>query len=152
MNALANTAPLAANDQDELHAAAVASLESLIERNIEVAINTVEAEEPSELVKDMQDIVLEISVIIALRMTSVERVDKGTGLVFIGWHELKAANALGITHKALRAAIKKFGILEPLPDDGQGELFGEFNSDIEQAARSLSQPELRAEINRQVQS
>lgn len=51
MNALANTAPLAANDQDELHAAAVASLESLIERNIEVAINTVEAEEPSELVK-----------------------------------------------------------------------------------------------------
>ena len=42
--------------QDELHAAAVASLESLIERNIEVAINTVEAEEPSELVKDMQDI------------------------------------------------------------------------------------------------
>ncbi len=38
--------------------------------------------------------------------------------------ELHAANALGITHKALRAAIKKFGILEPLPDDGQGELFG----------------------------
>lgn len=53
--------------QDELHAAAVASLESLIERNIEVAINTVEAEEPSELVKDMQDIVLEISVIIEPR-------------------------------------------------------------------------------------
>lgn len=119
MNALANTAPLAANDQDELHAAAVASLESLIERNIEVAINTVEAEEPSELVKDMQDIVLEISVIIALRKTSVEKVFKSTGEVYAGWSEVSAANALGITHKALRAAIKKFGILEPLPDDGQ---------------------------------
>lgn len=33
--------------------------------------------------------------------------------------------ALGITHKALRAAIKKFGILEPRPDDGQGDLFEE---------------------------
>lgn len=111
--------------QDELHAAAVASLESLIERNIEVAINTVEAEEPSELVKDMQDIVLEISVIIALRKTSVEKVFKSTGEVYTGWSEVSAANALGITHKALRAAIKKFGILEPLPEDGQGDLFGE---------------------------
>ena len=125
MNTLANTAPIAANDQDELHAAAVASLESLIERNIEVAINTVEAEEPSELVKDMQDIVLEISVIIALRMTSVEKVFKSTGEVYTGWSEVSAANALGITHKALRAAIKKFGILEPRPDDGQGDLFEE---------------------------
>ena len=111
--------------QDELHAAAVASLESLIERNIEVAINTVEAEEPSELVKDMQDIVLEISVIIALRMTSTIKTHKPTGQVYRGWNEIIAANVLGITHKALRAAIKKFGILEPLPDDGQGDLFEE---------------------------
>lgn len=124
MNALANTAPMAANDQDELHAAATASLEGLIARNMEVAVETVEAGEPSELVKDMQDMVLEIACIIALNKTSNLKTDKKTGLVFMGWNELKAANALGITHKALRAAIKKFGILEPLPDDGQGELFG----------------------------
>jgi transcriptional regulator with GAF, ATPase, and Fis domain len=123
MNALANAAPLAANDQDELHAAATASLEGLIARSMEVAISTVESGEPSELVKDFQDMVLEIACIIALKQTAVEKTDKKTGLIFTGWNELQAANALGITHKELRAAIKKFGILEPLPDDGQAELF-----------------------------
>ena len=125
MNALANAAPLAANDQDELHAAATASLEGLIARSMEVAISTVESGEPSELVKDFQDMVLEIACIIALKQTAVEKTDKKTGLIFTGWNELQAANALGITHKALRGAIKKFGILEPLPDDGQGDLFEE---------------------------
>ena len=138
MNALAQTTPLAANDQDELHAAATASLEGLIARSMEVAISTVESGEPSELVKDFQDMVLEIACIIALKQTSIEKIDKKTGLIFTGWNELKAANALGITHKALRAAIKKFGILEPLPDDGQGELFGESSLDADQAEDTLA--------------
>lgn len=68
---------------------------------------------------------LEISCNIALRETSSLKTDKKTGLFYSGWNELQAANVLGITHKALRAAIKKFSILEPLPDDGQGDLFGD---------------------------
>ncbi len=131
MNALAQT-QIAANDQDELHAAATASLEGLIARNMEVAISIVESGEPSELVKDLQDMVLEIACIIALNETSNLKTDKKAGLVFMGWNELKAANALGITHKALRGAIKKFGILEPRPDDGQGKLF-ESGLDADQA-------------------
>ena len=108
---------------DELEAAATASLEGLIERNVEMALESVKVGEPSELVKDMRDMVLEIAAIQALRATSAAKTDPSTGLVYHGWYELRAANVLGITHKALRAAIKKFGILEPLPDDGQTELF-----------------------------
>ena len=90
---------------------------------MEVALSTVESGEPSELVKDVQDMVLEISVIIALRETSRQLTDRRTGLQYAAWDELASANALGITHRALRAAIKRFGLEPPVPDSGQGDLF-----------------------------
>ena len=111
------------NDTDELEALAAASLESLITRNMEVALSTVESGEPSELVKDMQDMVLEIALIIALDKTSYDKIDRRTGLAYRAWNELAAANALGITHRALRSAAKRFGLEPPLPDAGQGNLF-----------------------------
>lgn len=112
------------NDEMSLiEAEAASSVERLAENWIEVSLEEVKQGVPSECAKELQDMVLQIAVIIALRKTSALTIDKATGLPFVGWNELAAANALGMTHKALQSAIKRFAIQAPKPDNGQTNLF-----------------------------
>ena len=104
---------------------AVSSLERLAEMRVDMGLSGVEVGEPSEAAKDMQDMALQVIVIIALRKTMRTRKDKASGLSYEGWDQLSAANALGITHKQLQQKIKQFGLIEPVPDDGQQDMFGE---------------------------
>lgn len=107
----------------QIEAEAASSVERLADNWIEVSLKEVKQGIPSECAKELQDMVLQIAVIIALRKTSMATIDKATGISFVGWNELAAANALGMTHKALQSAIKRFAIQAPKPDSIQADLF-----------------------------
>ena len=107
---------------DEAQEQAASSLERLAEMRVDMGISGVRVGEPSEAAKDMQDMALQITVIIALRKTMTMKKDRDSGLMYEGWNEIAAANAIGITHNQLRAHTKRCGITEPVVDT-QGDLF-----------------------------
>ena len=102
-----------------------ASLERWLEQNIEVGITTVEAFEASEALKDVQDQIKHLMIIIALNKTATAKTDRRSGATYQAWNQQKAALTLGITHSQLQAGIKKFGIEQPSIDDGQIIMFPE---------------------------
>jgi transcriptional regulator with GAF, ATPase, and Fis domain len=100
-----------------------ASLERWLEQNIEVGIATVEAFEASESLKDVQDQIKQLMIVIALNKTMTKKANRN-GSEYQEWNQQKAALVLGITHSQLQAGIKKFGIEQPSTDDSQGDFFG----------------------------
>ena len=86
------------------------SLERWTERRAEEGMALANGGEPSEILKEITDLIKQTAVAIALRKTAKQ---DGT------WAQQHASLALGITHKALRATIKSAGLQEPEPNQIQ---------------------------------
>ena len=99
-----------------------ASLERWLEQNIEAGITAVEAFEASEALKDVQEQIRQLMIIIALNKTTATKTNRNGS--YRVWNQQKAALALGITHSQLQAGIKKYGIEQPSEEDEQGDFFG----------------------------
>ena len=100
-----------------------ASLERWLEQHIELGISFVESFEASEALKDVQDRIKQLMMVIALNKTMTTKTNRN-GSEYREWNQQKAALALGITHSQLQAGIKKYAIEQPSEDDEQGDFFG----------------------------
>ena len=99
-----------------------ASLERWLEQHVELGISFVESFEASEALKDVQDRIKQLMMVIALNKTMTIKTNRN-GSEYREWNQQKAALALGITHSQLQAGIKKYEIKQPSDDDEQGDFF-----------------------------